>query len=133
MTVTYRRILVLALLFASPVMARAVMPRAAQAAEGPAIVPRFEPTTCPKLQGVEWLAHANCAYLVVPEDRSRLNGRIIRLLVAKHRAQSPQKRPDPVLYLEGGPGDIAPLEANGFITADFIRDRDIWVVSQRGT
>ena len=30
-------------------------------------------------------------------------------------------------------GDIAPLEVNGLIAADFIRDRDIYVVSQRGT
>src|SRR5262245_60955201 len=54
-------------------------------------------------------------------------------MVAKHPAQSPEKRPDPVDYLAGGPGDIAPLEVNGLITADFIRHRDILVVSQRGT
>ena len=69
----------------------------------------------------------------MPEDHGRRNGRTIRLLVAKHSAHSPGKRPDPILYLEGGPGDIAPLEVNGIIAADFIRDRDIWVVSQRGT
>ncbi|MBV8345101.1 MAG: alpha/beta hydrolase, partial [Candidatus Eremiobacteraeota bacterium] len=85
------------------------------------------------MQGVEWLATASCGYLVVPEDRHEPNGRTIRLLVAKHSSQSPRKRPDPILYLEGGPGDIAPLEINGIIAADFIRDRDIWVVSQRGT
>lgn len=97
-------------------------------------VPRFEPATCPKLQGVEWLAHATCGYLVVPEDRSRRNGRTIRLLVAKHSAQSAAKRPDPVLFLAGGPGDIAPLEVGVVLIApNFIRDRDIWVVSQRGT
>jgi pimeloyl-ACP methyl ester carboxylesterase len=98
-----------------------------------ATVPRFEPATCPKIQGVEWLANADCRYLIVPEDRSRPNGRTIQLMVARHRAQSSKKRPDPVLYLEGGPGDIAPLEVNGIIKANFIRDRDIWVVSQRGT
>src|SRR6476659_9747015 len=69
----------------------------------------------------------------VPEDRSRPAGRTIRLMVAKHPARSPEKRPDPLVYLAGGPGDIAPLEVNGFIAADFIRDRDILVVSQRGT
>jgi hypothetical protein len=30
-------------------------------------VPRFEPVPCPKLQGVEWLAGANCGYLIVAE------------------------------------------------------------------
>ena len=96
-------------------------------------MPRFERATCPKIQGVEWLANADCGYLVVPEDRSRPNGRTIRLMVAKHRAQSAEKRPDPILYLEGGPGDIAQLEIDAIVKANFIRDRDIWVVSQRGT
>jgi pimeloyl-ACP methyl ester carboxylesterase len=110
-------------------MGQAVAPRVVPAAA----VPRFEAAPCPKLQGVDWLANASCGYLVVPEDRSEPNGRTIRLLVAKHSARSAGKRRDPVLYLEGGPGDIAPLEINAIIAADFIRDRDIWVVSQRGT
>jgi pimeloyl-ACP methyl ester carboxylesterase len=128
MAVTYQRILLLALLLASPAVARA-----AQAAEGTATVPRFEPAPCPKLQGAETLAKASCGYLVVPENRSRPTGRTIRLMVAKYPASSAEKQPDPVVYLAGGPGDIAPLEVNGFIAADFIRDRDIFVVSQRGT
>ncbi len=127
MSITYRHVLVLALLFASPVMARV-----AQAAHS-ATVPRFEPALCAKIQGVEWLLHASCGYLVVPEDRSRPNGRTIRLMVAKYSATSSEKRPDPILYLEGGPGDIAPLEIDPIIKANFIRNRDIWVVSQRGT
>ena len=95
-------------------------------------MPRFEPAPCPKLPGAEELAKASCGYLVVSENRSRPTGRTIRLMVAKYPARSPEKRPDPVVYLAGGPGDIAPLEVNGFIAADFIRDRDILVVSQRG-
>ena len=114
-------ILLLALLLASPIVARA-----AQAAEGTATAPRFEPAPCPKLPGAEELAKASCGYLVVPENRSRPNGRTIRLMVAKYPARSPEKRPDPVVYLAGGPGDIAPLEVNGLIAADFIRDRDIY-------
>ena len=104
-----------------------------RAAPGPTTVPRFEPASCPKLQGVEWLAHASCGYLIVLEDRSKPNGRTIQLMVARHRATSSEKRPDPILYLIGGPGDIAPLEASEIIKANFIRDHDILVVSQRGT
>jgi pimeloyl-ACP methyl ester carboxylesterase len=96
-------------------------------------LPRFEPAPCPKLEGAGALAHTTCGYLVVPETRSRPHGRTIRLMVAKYPARSPEKQPDPVVYLAGGPGDIAPLEVNGLIAADFIRDRDILVVSQRGT
>src|SRR5258707_10774861 len=128
MAIAHRRLLPLALLLASSVVARA-----GQAAEVTATVPRFEPAPCPKLQGAEALADASCGYLVVPEDRSRPNGRTIRLMVAKFPARSPEKRTDPVVYLAGGPGDIAPLEVNGLIAADFIRDRDILGASQRGT
>jgi pimeloyl-ACP methyl ester carboxylesterase len=106
---------------------------AQDATTGAGQVPRFEPAPCPKLTGTDELAKASCGYLVVLEDHSRPTGRTIRLLVAKYPARSPEKRPDPVVYLAGGPGDIAPLEVNGFIAADFIRDRDILVVSQRGT
>ena len=128
MAVTRQQLLLVAFLLATPAVARAT-----QAAEGTGTVPRFEPSPCPKLQGVEWLADATCGYLVVPEDRTRPAGRTIRLMVAKHSARSPEKRPDPVVYLAGGPGDIAPLDVNGLIAADFIRDRDIYMVSQRGT
>jgi len=100
---------------------------------GPPPVPRFETASCPKLPGAEELAKATCGYLVVPENRSRPSGRTIRLMVAKYPARSSEKRSDPVVYLAGGPGDIAPLEVNGLIAADFIRDRDILVMSQRGT
>jgi pimeloyl-ACP methyl ester carboxylesterase len=96
-------------------------------------VPRFEPAPCPTLPGAEELAKASCGYLVVPENRSRAAGRTIRLMIAKYPAHSPEKHADPIVYLSGGPGDIAPLEVNGLIAADFIRDRDILVVSQRGT
>jgi len=128
-----RHALVLALLLTSVVMAQAVVSGVARTAPGRATVPRFEPATCSTIQGVEWLAHADCGYLIVPEDRSRPSGRTIQVMVAKHSAQSSEKRVDPILYLEGGPGDIAPLEIDETIKANFIRDRDIWVVSQRGT
>jgi pimeloyl-ACP methyl ester carboxylesterase len=112
-----------------------IAPAASADAEkaGPPIVPRFEPARCPKLSGAEELAKASCGYLVVLENRSRPSGRTIRLMVATYPARSPEKRADPVVYLAGGPGDIAPLEVNGLIAADFIRDRDILVMSQRGT
>jgi pimeloyl-ACP methyl ester carboxylesterase len=126
MVVTLRHVLLLALLLTSPVVAQA-----AQATEG--AVPRFEPSQCPTLKGVEWLVDASCGYLIVPENRSRPAGRTIRLMVARYPARSAEKRPDPVVYLAGGPGDIAPLEVNGFIAANFIRDREIVVMSQRGT
>ena len=109
------------------------VPGAFAQAEATRPVPRFEEAPCPKLEGAEELAKASCGYLVVPENRSLPEGRTIRLMVATYPARSPEKLPDPVVYLAGGPGDIAPLEVNGLIAADFIRDRDIVVMTQRGT
>ncbi len=128
MVVTHGHLLLLALLLAPTPVARA-----AQGAEGTATVPRFEPAPCPKLPGAEELAKASCGYLVVRENRGRQSARTIRLMVASYPARSPKKLADPVVYLAGGPGDIAPVEVNGLIAADFIHDRDIVVMSQRGT
>ncbi len=97
-------------------------------------MPRFEPTPCPKLQGAETLADASCGYLVVPENRSRPNGRTIRLMVAKFPAHSPEGEASRSDCLSGRwAGRHCRLEVNGFVAANFIRDRDILVVSQRGT
>lgn len=118
------------------VSALTLLASAASAPAAPPItdqVPRFEPAPCPQLAGADELAKASCGYLVVLENHSRPAGRTIRLLVATYPARSSPKRADPVVYLAGGPGDIAPLEINGFIAAGFIRDRDVIVMSQRGT
>lgn len=119
-----RHLLVAVLLLTLPVPAFA---------GGPSAPPRFKPAPCPKLAGAEALARATCGYLVVPENRGRPSGRTLRLLVARYPARSARKRPDPIVYLAGGPGDIAPLEVDGLIAAGFIADRDILVMSQRGT
>ena len=126
MAVTYQHFLLVGLLVALHGLAYAEN-------AGPPPVPRFEPAPCPKLSGADELTKASCGYLVVPENRSRPSGRTIRLMVARYPARSPEQRADPIVYLAGGPGDIAPLEVNGLIAADFIRDRDIVVMSQRGT
>ena len=98
------------------------------------LLPRFEPAPCPKLEGAEALADATCGYLVVPENRSRplwphhsahgceipgtLTGETARSCdlsgrrAGRHRASGGQR---------------------AYRCADFIRDRDILVVSQRGT
>lgn len=130
MSIEARHILVLALVLVSFLSWPAVVSRAVAASEA---VPRYTPTSCPTIQGVDWLADATCGYLVVPENRSKHNGRTIQLMVTKVSARSVGKQPDPILYLEGGPGDIAQLEANEIVKANFLRNRDIWIVSQRGT
>jgi hypothetical protein len=101
-------------LFLSFVLVTFPLPALVQSTD---LLPRFEHAPCPKMEGAERLAEATCGDLVVLESRGRPHGRTIRLMVAKYPARSPEKRPDPVVYLAGGPGDIAPLEINGLIAA----------------
>ncbi len=82
---------------------------------------------------VKALANARCGDLVVPEDRSRPGGRTVRLIVAIIPALSARPKPDPVVYLAGGPGGIAIGEADLVAAAGLNRDRDLVVMNQRGT
>jgi hypothetical protein len=79
--VTHQRLLLLAFLLASPIVARA--------AEGTATVPRFEPAPCPKLPGatgedikvvidggalVDWLRNQNYAVPMLQAAPNRIDG-----------------------------------------------------------
>jgi pimeloyl-ACP methyl ester carboxylesterase len=68
---------------------------------------------------------------MVLEDRADPAGPRITLHVAIHRSYSRNPRPDPVVYLEGGPGG-APL-VDGFWAYPFVEERDLIVFDQRGT
>jgi pimeloyl-ACP methyl ester carboxylesterase len=74
----------------------------------------------------------SCGYLTVPENRSAPNGRRIRLLVARVTATG-APRPDPIVFLAGGPGGAGTLSAPGVVAGGMNADRDIIFVNQRGT
>lgn len=97
-------------------------------------LPRFEPSACtftlPAGQTPE------CGYLVVPEDRSNPeNSNSIRLAVAVFKTDNPNPQPDPVIYLDGGPGGSS-LEtiqfSFGSIYEPFLAERDVIAFDQRG-
>jgi pimeloyl-ACP methyl ester carboxylesterase len=94
--------------------------------------PRFESAPCPTLP-VPFPQNARCGFLVVPENRSRPEGRTIRLAVAIVPAVAQQPAPDPLVHLTGGPGGVAILEAQALVDAGFNRDRDLILMDQRGT
>lgn len=78
-----------------------------------------------------------CGFLTVPENRGDVgNGRTVRLHVAIFASESANPAPDPILYLEGGPGgdalEIIPL---AFETrfAPFLADHTFIMFDQRGT
>ena len=78
-----------------------------------------------------------CGWLTVPEDRNNPDdGQTVRLHVAKFASESDNPAPDPIVYLEGGPGG-EPLEAVPFtfeiLFAPYLANHDFIIFDQRGT
>jgi pimeloyl-ACP methyl ester carboxylesterase len=69
----------------------------------------------------------------VYEDRETQAGRTIDLEVFILLATGPDPRPDPIFYLVGGPGQAATGTFRRMIGSWMNEDRDIVLVSQRGT
>jgi pimeloyl-ACP methyl ester carboxylesterase len=74
-----------------------------------------------------------CGYLTVPEHRANPDGRTIRIAVARVPAATATPRPDPIVYLTGGPGGIAFLDALQAVASGMNADREVIFVAQRGT
>jgi len=76
-----------------------------------------------------------CGRLEVPEDRAHPGGKKIGLRVVVVPAREAPRKPDPVFYFAGGPGDPASSEGAG-VAADFrelFAHRDLVLVDARGT
>jgi pimeloyl-ACP methyl ester carboxylesterase len=94
---------------------------------------RFQPDDCrfdvPAGRSVE------CGWVEVPEDRSDPEGGTVRLHVAIFASETPNPAPDPVVFLQGGPGGYA-LEIMPLLFEDgfshLLADRDVIVYDQRG-
>jgi pimeloyl-ACP methyl ester carboxylesterase len=76
-----------------------------------------------------------CGYLTVHEDHSNATSPFIRIAVAVVKSDSPQPRPDPIVYLDGGPGgstlETAHLVFEGWL-GPFAQERDVILFDQRG-
>ncbi|MEO8344352.1 MAG: alpha/beta fold hydrolase [Betaproteobacteria bacterium] len=77
---------------------------------------------------------AQCGELTVPEDRSKPEGRKIRIFAAVLPANTLSPKDDPLLILAGGPGQAASTLAP-FVSRlnEVRRTRDIVLIDQRGT
>lgn len=98
-------------------------------------VPRFESALCPF--ETPDLPNLECGYLIVPEDRTdpAPNSPTIRLAVAILRATEANAAPDPLIYLDGGPGSNSLASYGSFfgdIFAPLAGNRDIIIFDQRG-
>jgi pimeloyl-ACP methyl ester carboxylesterase len=78
-----------------------------------------------------------CGYLMVPENRRVAGGRTIQVAVAILKSTSPNPQPDPLVYLNGGPGiSVVRLVAQAFrpnFAAPVQAKRDIILMDQRGS
>src|SRR5262245_12886683 len=73
----------------------------------------------------------SCGYLTVPENRSVPNGRTIRILVVRAKNATTTPKPDPIVFLHGGPGGIASIEAPGIVTGGMKDEREVIFVNKR--
>ncbi|MEV4574168.1 alpha/beta hydrolase [Nonomuraea jabiensis] len=71
-----------------------------------------------------------CGFLEVPERRGAPE-RKIKVGYAVHASTAKDRRPDPVVYMSGGPGS-ASMQLTGFLSQMF-PDRDVVTIEQRGS
>lgn len=111
-----------------------ISPTAAPQPSPGGYTPKYEKADCPFdiPQGVS----VECGYLVVPENRADPTGPTVRLAVGRFKASAANPQPDPILYLEGGPGG-SPLRSYtknfDLIFGPFAQKRDVILLDQRGT
>jgi pimeloyl-ACP methyl ester carboxylesterase len=106
-----------------------VLPASAQETDALA----FQSTECPVEMPPD--ASIDCGELVVPLDRSQPDGQEVRLAVAIIRYDGLDPQPDPIVYLEGGPGGHALLRLSreyDRFTPLLETGRDVIVFDQRG-
>jgi pimeloyl-ACP methyl ester carboxylesterase len=83
------------------------------------------------MKGIE----LTCGFVEVPEDRSIADGRTIPVHFVRASATGDSPRPDPIVFLGGGPGLNATPDANMMIwrNRERLKQRDLIIADQRGT
>ena len=114
-------------------LALAALPGAAATAgatPGPSARLALEPCEVPGVAG-----KLRCGELAVYENRAARSGRQIRLKILVLPATGSHVAADPLVFLEGGPGESATEDAAGLAAglAKIRERRDILLVDQRGT
>ena len=98
----------------------------------------YQTTACPQpniagFPEVDFPSGVRCGYLTVPENRAKPDGRRIRIFVMRAPAVSATPRPDPIVYLSGGPGGAGSFEVAFMVKHGLNADREVIFVDQRGT
>lgn len=95
--------------------------------------PRIESAAC---QFDDTYLDVTCFDLITREDHANPNSMEIRLHVAIFHSTSSNPKPDPIVYLEGGPGGDALWRVDlmyPFLVEPFLDERDFIMFDQRGT
>jgi pimeloyl-ACP methyl ester carboxylesterase len=94
------------------------------------------PCPQPNLAGfpdLDFPPDVQCGYLTVPENRAKPGGRKIRIFVTRAPAISATPKPDPIVYLSGGPGGAGSFEVAFMLKHGINAEREVIFVDQRGT
>jgi pimeloyl-ACP methyl ester carboxylesterase len=100
--------------------------------EGQEINARFEISEAPPVKVKEGQAYT-FGYLQVPENRNKANSNTIQLPVYIFKSRSKTPKPDPVIYLVGGPGSSIMGAVPYMNYYQYLDDRDFILLEQRGT
>jgi pimeloyl-ACP methyl ester carboxylesterase len=104
----------------------------AKASTAATVIPRFEPGDC--VSPVTLGLRHHCGWLVVLEDRTKPDGRLVRLPVVIFEARTSDPRPDPIIYLAGGGGvnQMAMMSLYSDFVSAVVAERDFIMYNQRG-
>ena len=93
---------------------------------------RIEPIDCAKLSTVAPGQKATCGFLLVPENRSVAKSPTLRLPFLILRSRSTTPKPDPVLFMSGGPGNSTIRTRISGRGIPMLDERDYILFEQRG-
>jgi pimeloyl-ACP methyl ester carboxylesterase len=100
-------------------------------AQRKAYEPKIEPCACAFKADMAY--QTKCAYLVVPENRHKPNGKTIKLPFIIVESNNPGKKKDPVLFSAGGPGLSTLHYVSSIGRRSLLKNRDYIAFEQRGT
>jgi pimeloyl-ACP methyl ester carboxylesterase len=113
------------------------LPADGQPESGATYTPLFEESACPFEASPQVLEQVRCGWLTVPQNRAAPEGKQLRLAVAILKSTDPTPRPDPIVFLSGGPGgksvEFMPARATSSFWNRLRAERDIVFFDQRGT
>lgn len=99
-----------------------------------AYAPQFEQAPCQF--EAPFGVNVTCGFAIVPENRTTNTGRTLRLAVAVFHSTNSNHAPDPIVFLQGGPGgEAVQLSADAYsvLVAPYLNERDYVTFDQRGT